>query len=89
MSRGWKIRREVVFLAVPPVVLFTIASTSDIGIGFRHLFPIFPLLYILIAGCVAYFVAQKRTYAYVFGVLLLWQVVEPFAARAGAAGIRE
>ena len=83
VSRRWKLRREVIFLAVPPVVLFVIASTSDIGIGFRHLFPIFPLIYILIAGCVAYFAGRDRRFAYAFGVLLLWQVVGSFAARPG------
>jgi hypothetical protein len=40
-SRRWKIRREAIVLMVPPAVLFVIASTSDIGIGFRHLLPIF------------------------------------------------
>ena len=83
VSRRWKVRREVIFLAVPPLVLFVIASTSDIGIGFRHLFPIFPLLYILIAGCAASFVRYNKKFAYAVGVLLLWQVVDSFAARPG------
>ena len=83
VSRRWKVRREVIFLAVPPLALFVIASTSDIGIGFRHLFPIFPLLYILIAGCAASFVRYNKKFAYAVGVLLLWQVVGSFAARPG------
>ncbi|HEX4067418.1 MAG TPA: glycosyltransferase family 39 protein [Acidobacteriaceae bacterium] len=83
IARRWRVGREVIVLAVPPAVLFIIASMSDIGIGFRHLFPIFPMLYILIAGCALHLVGQNRKLAYVFGVLLLWQVVIPFAARPG------
>jgi hypothetical protein len=40
-------------------VLFIIASTSDIGIGFRHLLPIFPILYILI-GLITALTRDKR-----------------------------
>ena len=83
ISKRWRIRREVIVLAVPPAVLFIIASTSDIGIGFRHLLPIFPMLYILIAGCVMHLVSQNRKLLYVFAVLLLWHVVTPLAARPG------
>jgi hypothetical protein len=83
LSRRWRVRREVIVLTVPPAVLFIIASTSDIGIGFRHLLPIFPMLYILIAGCITHLVSQNQKLLYVFGVLLLWQVVTPLAARPG------
>jgi hypothetical protein len=83
ISKRWKVRREVIVLTVPPAVLFLIASTSDIGIGFRHLFPIFPMLYILFAGCVSHLVSQNRKLLYVFGVLLLWQVETSWAARPG------
>ena len=72
-SRLWKVRREAIVLMVPPAVLFMIASTSDIGIGFRHLLPIFPMLYILIAGCAAHLVNENRKLAYALGALLLWQ----------------
>jgi hypothetical protein len=83
ISKRWRVRREVIVLTVPPAVLFIIASTSDIGIGFRHLLPIFPMLYILIAGCVSHLVSQNRWLLCAFGVLLLWQIVTPLAARPG------
>ncbi|MBB5058254.1 hypothetical protein HDF16_002968 [Granulicella aggregans] len=83
VSRRWRVQREVIFLAVPTVVLFSIACASDIGIGYRHLLPIIPLCYILIAGCVSYFVSRDKKLAYAFGVLLVWQVVGSFAARPG------
>src|SRR5262249_15907583 len=60
ITRRWRVTREILVLGVPPVVLFIIAATSDIGIGFRHLFPIYPMLYILIAGCASYLVKQNH-----------------------------
>jgi hypothetical protein len=83
LSRRWKIRREAIVLMVPPAVLFLIASTSDIGIGFRHLLPIFPMLYILIAGCAAHLVNKDRKWAYALGALLLWQIGTSEFSRPG------
>ena len=82
-SRRWKIRREAIVLMVPPAVLFVIASTSDIGIGFRHLLPIFPMLYILIAGCAVHLVNENRKLAYALGALLLWQIGTSELSRPG------
>ena len=83
ISKRWRIGREVIVLTVPPAILFLIASTSDIGIGFRHLMPIFPMLYILIAGCVVHLASRNRKLAYAFGLLLAWQIAEPMVARPG------
>jgi len=83
MRKRWSVTREVLVLGVPPVVLFIIAATSDIGIGFRHLFPIFPMLYILIAGCASHLVKQNQKLVYIFGALLIWQAAEPLVARPG------
>jgi hypothetical protein len=83
VSRRWKIRREAIVMMVPPVVLFVIASTSDIGIGFRHLLPIFPMLYILIAGCAAHLVSENRNLAYALCALLLWQIGTSELSRPG------
>jgi hypothetical protein len=83
ISKRWRVGREVIVLLVPSALLFLIASTSDIGIGFRHLLPIFPMLYILIAGCVVHLARQSRKLVYAFGLLLVWQVAEPMVARPG------
>ncbi len=82
-SRRWKVRREAIVLMVPPAVLFVVASTSDIGIGFRHLLPIFPMLYILIAGCAVHLVNENRKLAYALGALLLWQIGTSELSRPG------
>lgn len=79
----WQMRREIVFLAIPPAFLFVLSSSSDLGIGYRHLLPMFPMLYILIAGCAAYLVSKTPKYVYGFAALLLWQAVTTLAARPG------
>jgi Dolichyl-phosphate-mannose-protein mannosyltransferase len=80
---GWSARREIVFLAIPPAFLFVLSSSSDLGIGYRHLLPMFPMLYILIAGSAAYLVSRNTKYAYGFAALLLWQVITTIEARPG------
>ncbi len=79
----WQKRREVIFLTVPSLFLFLLCTTSDLGIGYRHLFPIFPMLYILIAGCAAYVVSRNPKSIYLFAALLLWQLVTTLAASPG------
>jgi dolichyl-phosphate-mannose-protein mannosyltransferase len=80
---NWRMRREIVFLTVPPLFLFLLSSSSELGIGYRHLLPIFPMLYILIAGCAAYVVSRNPKYVYGFAALLLWQVITTVSARPG------
>jgi hypothetical protein len=76
-------RREIVFLTVPPIFIFLLSTSSDLGIGYRHLFPMFPMLYILIAGCAAHLVSRNPKFIYGFVVLLLWQFVTTVTARPG------
>src|SRR5580704_5406554 len=77
----WQMRREIIFLTVPPVFIFLLSTASNLGIGYRHLFPMFPMLYILIAGCAAHVVSKNPKFAYGFAALLLWQVITTVAAR--------
>jgi hypothetical protein len=80
---GWQRHREIIFLTVPPLFIFLLCTSSDLGIGYRHLLPMFPMLYILIAGCAAYVVSRYPKSIYAFGVLLVWQFVTTAAARPG------
>jgi hypothetical protein len=82
-SGRWRMRREIVFLTIPPIFLFLLSSSSDLGIGYRHLFPMFPMLYILIGGCADYVVSKDPKYTYGFAALLLWQLVTTVTARPG------
>jgi hypothetical protein len=79
----WQMRREIVFLTVPPLFIFLLSTSSNLGIGYRHLLPMFPMLYILIAGCASYLVSKNRKFIYGFAVLLLWQLVTTVTARPG------
>jgi hypothetical protein len=79
----WQMRREIVFLTVPSLFIFLLSTSSDLGIGYRHLFPMFPMLYILIAGCASYLVSRNPKFIYGFVVLLLWQLVTTVTARPG------
>jgi len=76
-------RREIVFLIVPPLFIFLLSTSSNLGIGYRHLLPMFPMLYILIAGCASYLVSKNPKFIYGFVVLLLWQLVTTVIARPG------
>jgi 4-amino-4-deoxy-L-arabinose transferase-like glycosyltransferase len=83
VAQRWRAGREVIFLVIPPVVLFSIATLSVFGIGFRHLFSIFPLLYILIGGAAVYLASRGRNWRLVLGILLLWQIETVLAAGRG------
>lgn len=64
-------RREVLFLAVPPVAYLAWAMTSKLDIGIRHILPIFPFL-ILLAGAGAVSLARRsRVWACAVGLLLI------------------
>lgn len=43
-------RRRTLFLLLPAAVYFLISIQSGINIGYRHLLPILPFLYVIIAG---------------------------------------
>ncbi|HEY4009330.1 MAG TPA: glycosyltransferase family 39 protein, partial [Acidobacteriaceae bacterium] len=80
---GWQKRREIIFLTVPPLFLFLLCTSADLGIGYRHLLPMFPMLYILAAGCAAYVVSRYPKSIYAFALLLAWQCVTTATARPG------
>ena len=46
-------RAAVYFLLLSPILYFLLSMTSDLNIGYRHLLPILPFLYLLIAGGLA------------------------------------
>ena len=76
-------RREILFLAIPSAVLFAVATFSDIGIGFRHLFPIFPLLYILVAGAAFSYIHRDRRWRFALAILLVWQIATALVSTPG------
>ena len=47
-------RRRAVWLLLPIVVYFAFSLTSALNIGYRHLFPMLPFIYLLISGLANY-----------------------------------
>ena len=66
--------REILFLLVPPVVYLTVALTTGMNIGVRHVLIVYVFLYVLIGGAVWVLIRRSRRWAYVVGVLLLVHV---------------
>ena len=63
--------REILFLLVPPIVYLTVALTTGMNIGVRHVLIVYVFLYVLIGGAVWVLIRTSRRWAYVVGVLLL------------------
>ena len=70
--------RELGFLLIPVIVYFAISMTSDMDIGMRHLLPIYPFLYVLIAGASFALVIRSRRWLIPLAALLCWQVVTSY-----------
>ena len=68
-------RRELLFLAVPPIVYFMIAMGTGLDIGARHILPMYAFLSVLIGGAVVALAKSDRRWMYVAGVLLAWHIV--------------
>jgi tetratricopeptide (TPR) repeat protein len=69
-----KHRRELLFLAVPCLVYLAVAMHSQMNIGFRHLLPIFPFLYLMAAAAAVALIRANRRWSYAIALLLLWQI---------------
>lgn len=68
--------REVFFLALPALFYLAIAMAGPLNIGVRHVLPVFPFVFALAAGGAGWLIQQRRAWAYVVGVLLLWHIVD-------------
>ena len=74
-ARHLKQRRELLFLLIPPAFFFAVAMHSTMNIGQRHILPIYPFLYVLLAGAAAWLIQRNCRWSYAIAVLLLWQIV--------------
>jgi 4-amino-4-deoxy-L-arabinose transferase-like glycosyltransferase len=69
-----ELRREVVFLILPPVVYFGVAMTSKMDMGIRHVLPIMPFLIVLAAAGAITLSRQSRAWAWTVGALVALHV---------------
>jgi hypothetical protein len=81
--RPW---REILFLTIPPAIYLTVAMSSQMNIGARHIMPVYPFLHVLGAGAASALIRGGRKWiqigrfsvhiwTLVVAALLLWQVV--------------
>ena len=68
------VRREVLFLAIPPVIFFGAALTSKLDIGIRHVLPAIPFLIVLAAAGAVSLARQSRPWAWAVSILLALHV---------------
>lgn len=57
LAAGWLLwqrpfRTKTLFLLTPPVLYFAVTLASDLNLGYRHLLPMLPFLYIVLVGVV-------------------------------------
>ncbi len=78
--RSLEKRREVLYLALPALIYFSITIVSHLDIGFRHLLPIFPFLIVLIAAGAWGLIHQSRKWGYVVAVLLIIHIASSLHA---------
>ena len=67
--------REILFLSIPAVIHFAVATFSTINIGLRHILPVYIFLIVLVAGAAWTFIVKDFRWAWVVGLLLVFQAV--------------
>ena len=70
--RGALKRIAAAFLIVPAVVYFLLAVGTGINIGLRHILPIYPFLFVLIAGAAAHLWTSRRFWRPALAILAVW-----------------
>jgi 4-amino-4-deoxy-L-arabinose transferase-like glycosyltransferase len=74
------VHREVLFLAIPPLIFFGAAMTSKLDIGLRHVMPAIPFLVVLAAAGAVSLARQSRGWAWAVSVLLALHVASSLHA---------
>ncbi|MGH9559847.1 MAG: tetratricopeptide repeat protein, partial [Terracidiphilus sp.] len=68
--RQIQLRREAVYLLLPPAIFLAAAMTSKLNIGIRHILPVMPFLIVLAAGGAVALARQSRRWAWAIAVLV-------------------
>lgn len=68
-------RREMVFLLVPPLVFFVIASSSNFTTGIRHILPIYSFFIVVAAAGAVWLCRKFQFFRYALIALLIFHAV--------------
>ncbi len=69
------IRREVLFVTIPPTLFFAVSLTSGLNIGLRHVLPVYPFLLVFAAVGAWSLTKQHRRWAYIVAALILFHAI--------------
>jgi hypothetical protein len=70
-----RMRRELLFLLIPPLVYLAASMKSGMNIGIRHILPVYIFLAILIAGAASVLIKDSRRWRYAVVLLLVFQAI--------------
>ncbi len=80
LRSAWRENRmAILFLLVPVVVCFGIASASRLNIGHRHILPIYPFLFVLVSSLVPWLLQQKPVIKVGAAALAAWYLITSVA----------
>jgi hypothetical protein len=79
-ARFRNLRRELVFLVVPPVLFLLVAIFSNLNLGVRHIIPVYPFMIVMGAAAGWYFAARSRAGAAVIVGLVLFAAISSLHA---------
>lgn len=69
--RRW---REILVLTLPPAIHLAVAMSAGMNIGLRHILPMYPFLYVLIAGACWQLIFRQRSWLWVVAALTVFQI---------------
>ncbi len=78
-TRRLKLRRELVYVLVPPAVYLAVAMASGMNIGARHLLPMYTFVFVLAGAGVAALSRDSRGWMITCAVLVAFHVVSTLA----------
>jgi hypothetical protein len=78
--RRTEVRREILFIVIPPLMWLGVAMTSKLDIGLRHILPIYPFLIVLAGACAWSLIRQSRRWAAMAVSLLVFHAASSLMA---------
>jgi hypothetical protein len=78
--RGSGLRREILFLTIPPLIFLAAAMASKLDIGLRHILPVYPFLIVLVAAGAWSLAKKSRYWALAIALLFAFHAVSSLRA---------